>query len=348
MNTQPLRIAAFGDLLMEDRPSEQALADVAPLLDGFDLVTGNIDTVVSLAGVKVPKYGNLHAPRELALDLKRLGLDIATIANNHTMDYGADGMLDSLDALRSAGLAVTGAGANLAEALAPAIVECNGRTIAVIAVSSTLSELAAATPELPGVAPLTVSQSVLLDTGLFLEQPGSVPFVKTWIEPRELERVGAAIAKARHQAEIVLVAYHCGVPTFWRSPSHPILQEYEVQAARAMIEAGADAVLGCHAHEVHAIEFHRNRPIFYGLANFWIGDFPRYPWMEAESFIAELAFPPGSSEPSVTIVAIMLDAEGVPHVDPEGRGAALLQERSVGIKVSEIAEGRYAVSPGAS
>ena len=330
---------------MEDRPSDSQLTAVAPLLEGFDLVTGNIDTVVSQAGTKVPKYGNLHAPRELAIDLKRLGIDVATVANNHTMDYGATGMLDSLEALRAAGLDVAGAGANLTEAMAPAIVERNGRTVAIIAVSSTLSELAGATSDLPGVAPLTVRQAALLDTGLLLEQPGSVARIKSWIEAADLDRLSAAIADARSRAEIVLVAYHCGVPTFWRSPSHPILQEYETQACRAMIDAGADAVLGCHAHEIHAIEFYRNRPIFYCLANFWIGDFSRYPWMEAESFVAELEFPAGSSQPAVSITPIILDAAGVPRFDPEGHAAHLLQERSTDITITESTPGRFTVAP---
>ncbi len=328
---------------MESRPTESDLADVAPLLSGYDLVTGNIDTVVSQAGTKVPKYGNLHAPRELALDLAKLGLDVATIANNHTMDFGAAGMLDSLTAFDEAGIARTGAGANITEALAPAIVERDGRRIALLAVSSTLSELAGATEELPGVAPLHVSQSLLLETALVLEQPGSVPRVKTWIETAELDRFGAAIASAREQADIVLVAYHCGVPSFWRSPSHPILLEYEVQACRAMIDAGADAVLGCHAHEVHPIEFYRGRPIFYSLANFWIGDFPRYPWMESESFIAELTFRDESTPPEVRITAIVLDQAGLPRFDPSGRAAAQLIERGSEISIEQVEPGRFSL-----
>jgi poly-gamma-glutamate synthesis protein (capsule biosynthesis protein) len=336
---------AFGDLLMEQRPTAAELTEVAPLLQGYDLVTGNIDTVVSLAGVKMPKYANLHAPRELAFDLRRLGVDVATLANNHTMDYGAEGLLDSLAAFEEAGVITVGAGANLATASAPVYCELHGRTVAIIACSSTLSELAAATNELPGVAPLKVSQSLLLDTHLILEQPGSVPYVKSWIEQAELDRISAVINEARSRADVVLIAYHGGVPAFWRSPSHPVVQEYETQACRAFIDAGADAVLGCHAHEVHGIEFHRNRPIFYCLANFWVGDFPRYPWMEVDSFIAELTFPAGSAEPAVSLVTIRLDEAGVPHFDPDGRAAALLAQRSDGIDIETIEPGRYRVTP---
>ena len=330
---------------MEQRPTDTELAQVAPLLQGYDLVTGNIDTVVSLAGAKMPKYANLHAPRELAIDLNRLGIDVATLANNHTMDFGAEALLDGLAAFEEAGIATVGAGANLAAASAPLYREVHGRTIAFIACSSTLSELAAATDELPGVSPLKVSQSLLLDTDLILEQPGSVPVVKTWIEDAELDRISAVLAEARSRADVVLVAYHAGVPTFWRSPSHPMVQEYETQACRAFIDAGADAVLGCHAHEVHGIEFYRGRPIFYCLANFWVGDFHRYPWMEVDSFIAELTFAEGSAEPIVSIVTIRLDDTGVPRFDAEGRGADLLAQRSDGIDLERIEPGRYRVTP---
>jgi poly-gamma-glutamate synthesis protein (capsule biosynthesis protein) len=219
-----------------------------------------------------------------------------------------------------------------------------GRTVAIVACSSTLSELAAATDELPGVAPLKVSQSLLLDTHLILEQPGSVPYVKTWIERPELDRISAVIAEARSRADVVMVAYHGGVPAFWRAPSHPEVQEYEIQACRAFIDAGADAVLGCHAHEVHGIEFYRNRPIFYCLANFWVGDFHRYPWMEVDSFIAELAFPADAAEPSVSIRTIRLDEAGVPRFDPDGRAVDLLAQRSNGIDFEQIEPGRYRIS----
>jgi poly-gamma-glutamate synthesis protein (capsule biosynthesis protein) len=330
---------------MEQRPTASELAGVAPLLQGYDLVTGNIDTVVSLAGAPMPKYANLHAPRELAFDLRSLGLDVATLANNHTMDYGAEALLDSLAAFEEAGVATVGAGANLAAAAAPVYRVVQDRTVAIIACSSTLSELSAATGELPGVAPLKVSQSLLLDTDLILEQPGSVPYVKSWIEPKELDRISAVIEETRSRADLVLVAYHCGVPAYWRSPSHPDVQEYEVQACRAFIDAGADAVLGCHAHEIHGIEFYRNRPIFYCLANFWIGDFHRYPWMEVDSFIAELTFAEGSAEPNVSLVTISLDETGVPRFDAGGRAADLLAQRSEAIAVEQIEPGRYRVYP---
>jgi poly-gamma-glutamate synthesis protein (capsule biosynthesis protein) len=345
MAREVCRIVAFGDLMVQRRLPQREIAAVAELLTPYDLVTGNVDVVVSEAGTPTPKLMNLNGPRELAHDLKAMGIDLVSMANNHTMDFRAEGMRDSCQAFDEAGILHAGAGENLAAACAPVFVTVNQRTVAFLSVSCTLPPESAAGPTWPGIAPLPIHQAVTLDASIMLEQPGSVPEIRTWVDQEALERVTANIAMARANADIVLVALHCGVPAPWRAPSQPMLQMYEPMVCRALIDAGADAVLGSHAHELHSIEFYRKRPIAYCLGNFWIGALAEFPWMERESVLMELAFGASDATPEVTLRTLKMDDAGVPRLDTSGRAAALLSERSSGIEIEPIDNVTYRVRP---
>jgi poly-gamma-glutamate capsule biosynthesis protein CapA/YwtB (metallophosphatase superfamily) len=196
--------------------------------------------------------------------------------------------------------------------------------------SCTLPPESAAGVDSPGIAPIQVHQAIALELSLLAEQPGSAPEVRTWVDEADLARASIDVARAREQAEIVLVALHLGVPAPWRPPSASILAMYERPLCHALIDAGADAIIGNHAHELHGIEFHQGKPIAYCLGNFWIDALDDYPWMERESVLCQLTFPPASSIPEVTLIPLRLDDTGVPRPDPTAGAIAILQERSDG------------------
>jgi poly-gamma-glutamate capsule biosynthesis protein CapA/YwtB (metallophosphatase superfamily) len=122
-----------------------------------------------------------------------------------------------------------------------------------------------------------------------------------------------------------------------------VLQEYQRPLAYALVEAGAAAVLGNHAHELHGIELYQGRPIFYCLGNFWIDTIAAYPWMGRESLVARLELRRGEP-PGVAIVPLMLDDGGVPRRDPTGRAIAVLDEqsRALGAMIVER-DGRFVI-----
>jgi poly-gamma-glutamate synthesis protein (capsule biosynthesis protein) len=198
---QDVVVAAVGDFMLERRLDPADIASVRELFTDADLVIANLDTVVSDRGEAIPKWANLRGPRDLAMDLAELGIDVAVLANNHAMDFGADGLLDMIDALRDAGVATVGAGANLAEASAPLLIERSGRRIAILAAASTLPTGSVAEPNAPCVAPLRVYYSFEIDESLFAEQPGSVPEVKTWVDEQDLARLCADLQAARDIAD---------------------------------------------------------------------------------------------------------------------------------------------------
>jgi len=340
-----LTIAAVGDFMVERRLAAGDIGATRALLAGADAVVANLETVLSDRGTSVPKWANLRGPQAIAGDLRALGVDVVALANNHAMDFRAEGMLDARRALAEAGVRPVGAGPDLAAATAPTVLETAGERLAVLAISCTLPIESAAGPDRPGIAPMRVRHAFAVDEGLLAEQPGTVPEVKTWLDGQDLARVRRGVAAARALAETVVVVVHWGVPTPWRAPSHPRLQEYQRPLGHALIDAGAAAVLGNHAHELHGIELYRGRPIAYCLGNFWIDTIAAYPWMERESVVLRLAFS-GAEVAEVALTPLLLDAEGVPRPDPEARAVALLNERSRELGVTiEAADARFRAVP---
>ncbi|MDQ3410852.1 MAG: CapA family protein [Chloroflexota bacterium] len=342
---RPIIVAALGDFIFFDRPDPADIAATRPLLAGADIVIGNIDVVLSDRGTPVPKWANLRASPQIAHDLRELGLDVAVVANNHTMDYRAEAMADCLAAYEAAGIRPSGAGANLAEATAPTIIATPHGTVAILSVCSTLSPESAAGAESPGVAPLNVRQSYLLDESLLVEQPGTPPEVHTWPDERDLARARRDITAARRQADHVLVVIHWGVPSPWRMPASPIIQPGQRTIGHALIEAGADVVIGNHAHELHGIEFHQGKPIIYCLGNFWIDGISRFPWMGREAIVLRLLLRPGA-DVRLELVSLYLDNRGVPRPDTTARAVRVLTEQSREFGVILAADaGRYRVLP---
>lgn len=340
-----LTIAAVGDFMLERRLVAADIEAARGLFRGADIVIANLDTVLSERGTAVPKWANLRGPRAIADDLRALGVDVAVLANNHAMDFRAEGMLDCRQALAEAGVRPLGAGADLAEAAAPVVIETRQGRVAVVAISCTLPPESAAGPDWPGVAPMRVRYAFVVDEGLLAEQPGTVPEVRTWLDEGDLARVRADVAKAGDAAEVVLVVVHWGVPGPWRAPSHPQLQAYQRQLGHALIDAGAHAVLGNHAHELHGIEFYRERPIAYCLGNFWIDTMGAYPWMGRESVVLRVTC---SAEEAigVELSPLLLDDAGVPRLDADARAIAVLKERGESLNVVGTGdEGLFVVAP---
>ena len=165
---------------------------------------------------------------------KRFGVDVANLANNHGFDQGPEGLLDSIRNMRRAGIVPVGAGANQREADAPAYVEVKGWRIAIVGVGEVLGpDYQVAVGNRPGTA---VGHDF----------------------PRAIRSIRAADA----HADLVLVVIHWGVEL----DTEP--REYQIDEARRMIRAGADAIFGHHAHRLQPMETVLGRPVFYGLGNF--------------------------------------------------------------------------------
>ncbi len=225
---------------MRERGAGYPFEAVQPLLAGSDLRFANLELPLTERGAPAAKRYVFRAPPAAAAALRSAGFTLLSLANNHLLDYGQDGLLDTLAALDQAGIAHAGAGRSQEEAHTPAVVTVNGLRIALLAyvnvpddAGSGFSTRAwAAGPATPGVAWGTV------------------------------EAVRRDVAAARAQADLVVVSLHAG---FEYSATPNTVQR---ELAHAAVEAGAALVLGSHPHVLQGVEFYRGVPVVYSLGNF--------------------------------------------------------------------------------
>jgi hypothetical protein len=262
-------VVCVGDVLIERPEAGAALAGVAPLLERADVSFGNFEGVLTDEHEPVPGAPEatvVARSNAAALEV----FDVMSVANNHTMDAGYGGLEDTLEELRARGVATAGAGATLAEALRPAVVERRGVTIAFVAFTSVFRIGAEARAQYPGVAPLRVDD-YYADPFPGVHCPGVPPHVVSILNEDDWEAVAAAIAEARSAADVVVASAH------WGDHTRPwVVTDSERSCARLLVEAGADAVVGHHHHSLRGVEFVDGKPVFYGLGHL-VFDHPRYP-----------------------------------------------------------------------
>jgi poly-gamma-glutamate synthesis protein (capsule biosynthesis protein) len=194
------------------------------------------------------------------------GFNVVSVAGNHAMDWGPEPLLDTIKLLRGKGVQVIGGGHNLADARQPAIIECKGQRVAILAYCSVLHEGAAAGPDSPGVAPMRASARFeAVDY-----QPGVPPRVITTPNKEDLANLVADVSAAKTRADAVVLSLHWGVHFVPR-----IIADYQRIVAQAAFDAGADLILGHHAHVPKAVEVFGGKTCFYSLSNFIMTSDPK-------------------------------------------------------------------------
>jgi poly-gamma-glutamate synthesis protein (capsule biosynthesis protein) len=201
------------------------------------------------------------------------GFDVLSVASNHAMDWGAEALLDTVDLFHERGVAVVGAGRNLREARRPAVVEKNGVRVAVLAYCSILHDGYAAGPDRAGIAPLRAHTYY----EPFDYQAGVPPRVVTVPHEEDLAGMVEDIAEARKSAHAVVLSLHWGIHFIPR-----VIADYQPAVARAAFAAGADLILGHHAHTPKAIGVHGGKVCFYSLSNFIMSSTAKSPGKAAE------------------------------------------------------------------
>lgn len=247
---RPITISFAGDVHFEgslkallDDPA-RALAPIAPELSAADLTIVNLETAIGSGGRPEPKRFVFQAPPAAFDALAAAGVDVVSMANNHAGDYGRDGIRQALDAAAAQSgnqpLAVIGIGQTADDAFAPAPVDIDGTTVAVLAASAADDD--------PTADP--TGHLAATDT-----EPGTADAV----DPTRLVR---AVEQAKTNADVVVVYLHWGVQGE-SCPSRP-----QAALAEAMAEAGADIVVGSHAHRLQGAGFLNDTFVAYGLGNY--------------------------------------------------------------------------------
>lgn len=255
-----ITVLAVGDLIVDQPDPDSFFAPSAATLAGADLVIGQLEiphsTTTNVASVDVPATpGN---PDHIAA-IARAGFDVLTLAGNHIDDAGRPGIEDTVRLSMDAGMATVGAGANLHDARMPAIVERGGHRIGVLSYNCVGPRESWATSRKAGAAYV----SILTHYEPIGANPGGPPSIYTMPEAESLAAMVRDIEVLSADVDVVIVALHKGLVHV------PVeLAAYEKVVAHAAIDAGADMVVGHHAHILRGVEVYRGRPIFHGLGNF--------------------------------------------------------------------------------
>jgi poly-gamma-glutamate synthesis protein (capsule biosynthesis protein) len=244
-----VRIGAVGDLmpargvdavlLGSEKGVERVFGTTLSVLLEQDLLLGNIEGAITRRTAKTPKAYNFRFSPEILRPLKKAGFGYLAPANNHIYDYGEEGLLDTLDALKAAGMPASGIGRNWEEASRP----WEG-----------------------GVGPLTVRVMSLavypregsgfdgkISAAAGKEKPGIL-----WADDAALR----AMEKYFSPETFDIVMVHGGEE--WRNTPSPA----QTALYRSFVDAGADAVFGSHPHVLQAVEPYAKGFIAYSLGNF--------------------------------------------------------------------------------
>lgn len=241
---RPITIAFGGDVHFEgvirpqlDADPTNVLAPLAPMLQSADIAMVNLETAVTERGTNAAKEYTFRAPATAFAALRGAGIDVVTMANNHGVDYGPVGVSDSLDAARASSFPVVGLGANEDAAYQAWRTTVRGQRVSIIGATdvldSNLQYSWTARGERPGLA-----------------------------SAKGRERLIAEVKAERNVAETIVVYLH------WGTELRTCPTGAQTTLARALVDAGADVIVGSHAHVLLGAGHLDNAYIAYGLGNF--------------------------------------------------------------------------------
>lgn len=233
-------LAAVGDVLLvrgvgaqiEKHGPDWVFEHVRGTLQQADIAFCNLECTLSTGGVPQRRRFRFRADPKLARVLSDNGFDVVSLANNHTLDYGREALIDTVNAVRGARMTAVGAGRNREDALKLQVVEKNGLKVGFLAYTDLPADDMVRLPDRPTVAGAS------------------------------LDELPSQIAAARKKCDVLVVSFHWGVE-YMKRPT-----ERQREVARACIDSGADLILGHHPHVLQRVETYKGKPIIYGMGGF--------------------------------------------------------------------------------
>ena len=215
----------------ESGNGKKIFSGISQALESNDFRVVNLESPLTSSNSPIRKTGpNMKASPKMVGLIKDGGFDLATLANNHILDYGKEGVFDTIEICNSNGIKTVGAGKNLEDAMKPFRVTINDVSVSIINICEREYQIAKK------------------------ESAGANPF--------DFYITAQQIKIEKEANDIVIVVYHGG-NEYYNLPS-PRLQK----TFRFMIDMGADAVVGHHTHCNSGMEYYNGKPLFYSLGNF--------------------------------------------------------------------------------
>ena len=227
---------------------------ITPELKGFmasfDFRIGTLESAIGTNmpydSVKMQGRQNIvYARNEDFFRVKELGFDVVSLANNHVWDLGEDGLKNTIRILKENGIQYCGAGMDIEEASRPAVIEKDGQRIAILAYCMYGNKYL-------GYVELATKN-------------------KAGINPLDIDKVVEDIKDAKRQYNKVIIMPHWG-----REYRYEPLAEC-VSMAKKMVDAGADAVMGSHPHQIQPFIRFKGKPVCFSMGNFLFPDFYMQP-----------------------------------------------------------------------
>ena len=266
--------------------ADAVFAGIAPVLRAADAAWVNLESPLTDISDPYPgKDVHFQGDPRLAAGLADAGIDVVNMANNHAVDQGPAGLLDSIRRVEAAGVKVVGVGRNAAAARQPAIVRTSsGATIGFLGWTDIIW---------PGY------------------QAGSGPGVAT-ARP-DMSRVEHAIRELKRRVDYVVVCFHWGV----EYTDMPIADQ--VSEAHAAIDAGADMVIGHHPHVLQGAQIYKGHFIIYSLGDLV---FDHYSLATGQTVLVHAVLSPHGVK--VTLIPVYASSNGIPTIVTGAAGRAIL------------------------
>jgi poly-gamma-glutamate synthesis protein (capsule biosynthesis protein) len=299
---------------IQERGADAVFAGIAPLLRTADVAWVNLESPLTTIDDPWPgKDVHFQGDPRLATGLADAGVDLVNMANNHAVDQGRAGLLDSIRRLERAGVQVVGAGRDAAAARRPVIVRTSG--------GATVGFLGWADIIWPGFA------------------AGSAAGVAT--ASPDMSLVEQAIRDLKRRVDYVVVCFHWGI----EYTDTPIASQ--VAEAHAAVDAGADLVIGHHPHVLQGVQLYRGRLIAYSLGDLV---FDHYSVATGQTVLVDAVLRPHGVR--VTLIPVYAAANGIPAVvtGAAARGILVHMQRlsaALGTRVTISGDRGYVRSAGA-
>ncbi|MEO3785384.1 CapA family protein [Actinocorallia sp. B10E7] len=240
---EPVILAFGGDVHFEGQlrarlnSPKTALGPISSTLRKADLAMVNLETAITTGGTPAGKQFTFRAPPTAFTALKAAGVDVVSMANNHGMDYMETGLADSLKAIKKTGFPTVGIGRDAKAAYAPYRTTVKGNKIAILGATQVLDDH-------------------LIPAWTATDTKGGLASAK------EVPRMIQAVKQARKGSDLVIVHLH------WGEELNPCPLPRQKELARQLVDAGADAVVGGHAHIPLGGGYLDDSYIHYGMGNF--------------------------------------------------------------------------------
>jgi hypothetical protein len=288
------QIFAVGDVSFEGKlsvsPDPLVFGDLERYIKGCDICIANLENPLTTSSNGIVGKCTLHGDPGWAEVLKKAGINLVSLANNHMMDYGEVGLLSTINSLELAGLSYVGAGRNITEACKPLFIDVVGKRLAFLARTSVIvSSPSYATESQAGVAYLDVSETI------------------------------ENIENSKKEADYVILVIHWGLEEYsYPSPKQRML-------AKEFLTAGADLILGHHPHVLQGIENIDGRLVAYSLGNFLFDEI-EWRFVDKEGQRQERVVNLSDQNRKAGMLKLVLTHRGVEsyefiptHITPEGQ-----------------------------